>query len=417
MITGGSARSCIDAVETVYWFAIDRPDTARVTSQHLVLDDLPAIVGTETAWALAAIHADAGSTSDAVAMADAGYTVATRCSDAPHMRFNIADAHIGALLLSGRVADAVEVAERERRQAADLPGAAQFLGDALLGRADLGAGRLGTAVSLLEQAVAALSAAGHAIGWGHRYRVSYAIGLAMLGRTSEAAATLATLDALQRPFRSLDDERSLARAWVAAGQGAIHEAIGVLRSAAETAAGKGRFAAEVLCLQNAAQFGDDSSEPRLRELEGIVEGPRVGLAAQLAKALRDDVGDELALVSEGFEAMGDRVAALDAAALAATAYRRQDLRGSALSCAARAEALAEQCGGADTPALREARMPLPLTGREREIAVLVGQGLSNRDVAERLTLSIRTVEGHIYKAMTKTGTATREELAALLLQH
>ena len=62
-------------------------------------------------------------------------------------------------------------------------------------------------------------------------------------------------------------------------------------------------------------------------------------------------------------------------------------------------------------------MPLPLTDREREIALLVVQGLSNRDVAERLTLSVRTVEGHIYKAMTKTGTATREELAALLLQH
>jgi DNA-binding CsgD family transcriptional regulator len=31
-----------------------------------------------------------------------------------------------------------------------------------------------------------------------------------------------------------------------------------------------------------------------------------------------------------------------------------------------------------------------------------------------LNLSIRTVEGHVYKAMTKTGTASREELAALL---
>ena len=46
--------------------------------------------------------------------------------------------------------------------------------------------------------------------------------------------------------------------------------------------------------------------------------------------------------------------------------------------------------------------------------MLLGEGLSNRDVAERLTLSVRTVEGHIYKAMTKTGTGSREELAALL---
>jgi DNA-binding CsgD family transcriptional regulator len=40
--------------------------------------------------------------------------------------------------------------------------------------------------------------------------------------------------------------------------------------------------------------------------------------------------------------------------------------------------------------------------------------MSNRDVTDRLTLSIRTVEGHIYKAMGKTGTASRDELAALL---
>jgi DNA-binding NarL/FixJ family response regulator len=49
--------------------------------------------------------------------------------------------------------------------------------------------------------------------------------------------------------------------------------------------------------------------------------------------------------------------------------------------------------------------------------MLLGEGLSNRDVAARLTLSVRTVEGHIYKAMNKTGTASREELAALIPQH
>ncbi len=49
--------------------------------------------------------------------------------------------------------------------------------------------------------------------------------------------------------------------------------------------------------------------------------------------------------------------------------------------------------------------------------MLIGEGLSNRDIAARLTLSVRTVEGHIYKAMIKTGTANREELAALLPKH
>lgn len=98
-VTAEEAQNCIDAVRTVYWFAVDRPDAAIAASQNLVLGELPAIVGVETAWALAAIRADAGHTADAVAVAEAGYAVAIRCADAPHMRFNIADAHIGALLL------------------------------------------------------------------------------------------------------------------------------------------------------------------------------------------------------------------------------------------------------------------------------------------------------------------------------
>jgi len=112
--------------------------------------------------------------------------------------------------------------------------------------------------------------------------------------------------------------------------------------------------------------------------------------------------------------MGDLVAAVDAAAHAAIAYRARGRRGSALSCSTRADALAEQCGGASTPALRRASQPVPLTAREREIVMLLGEGLATRAVAERLTLSVRTVENHIYKAMAKTGTATRDELAALL---
>lgn len=111
--------------------------------------------------------------------------------------------------------------------------------------------------------------------------------------------------------------------------------------------------------------------------------------------------------------MGDLVAAVDAAAHAALTYRHQDRRGSALGCSTRAEALAEQCG-ATTPALRQASERLPLTDRERQIVMLLSQKLSSPAIAERLTLSRRTVEGHIYRAMAKTGVATREQLAALL---
>ena len=114
--------------------------------------------------------------------------------------------------------------------------------------------------------------------------------------------------------------------------------------------------------------------------------------------------------------MGDLVAAVDAAAHAAVAYRRQHKRGSALGCSTRADALAAQCG-ASTPVLRQATESLPLTDREAEIVMLIGAGLSNRAVAEKLTLSIRTVESHIYRAMMKTGTTSRDELAALMPRH
>ena len=353
--------------------------------------------------------------SEAVAAADAGCTISARSFDAASMRFTIIDMEVGALLQSGRICQALEVAERLRREAADLPGSAQLMSTAVAGRAALGAGRLQTACSLLEQVVELFSAAGDTIGLGYRYQHSHAITLALLGESDAAAAALAALQERPHPsFRFMDFERALAQAWVAAGEGAVTEAIRILLSMAESARNNGRFAVEVQCLQAACQLGDHCCAPRLRELAAVVEGPRAGLAARFATGLRDGDGAELVAVSEEFERMGDVVAAVDAAAHAAIAFRRQDLRGSGYTCSTRAEGLAGQCGGACTPALLRAAEPLPLSSREREIAMLIGAGLSNRAIAARLTVSVRTVQNHIYRAMAKTGTASREDLAAVL---
>ncbi|HKH52150.1 MAG TPA: helix-turn-helix transcriptional regulator, partial [Mycobacterium sp.] len=67
-----------------------------------------------------------------------------------------------------------------------------------------------------------------------------------------------------------------------------------------------------------------------------------------------------------------------------------------------------------TPALRNAAEPLPLSPREREIVTLLAAGLTNREIGDRLVLSVRTIEGHIYRAMARTGMASRDELAALM---
>ena len=57
---------------------------------------------------------------------------------------------------------------------------------------------------------------------------------------------------------------------------------------------------------------------------------------------------------------------------------------------------------------------MPLTTREREIATLIAAGLSNAEIADRLFLSVRTVEGHIYRACTKLDLTDRSQLGDLI---
>ena len=55
-----------------------------------------------------------------------------------------------------------------------------------------------------------------------------------------------------------------------------------------------------------------------------------------------------------------------------------------------------------------------LTPREREIAELVSDGLSNRAIAEQLFLSIRNVESHVYQARAKLGARSRTHLGTIM---
>jgi DNA-binding CsgD family transcriptional regulator len=54
----------------------------------------------------------------------------------------------------------------------------------------------------------------------------------------------------------------------------------------------------------------------------------------------------------------------------------------------------------------------PLTGREREVAALLAEALSNRQIAARLVLSERTVESHVRSILAKTQCANRIEFVA-----
>jgi DNA-binding NarL/FixJ family response regulator len=60
--------------------------------------------------------------------------------------------------------------------------------------------------------------------------------------------------------------------------------------------------------------------------------------------------------------------------------------------------------------LRAARGPA-LTRRESEVATLVGEGLTNRQIARRLTISERTAESHVQHVLTKLGFSSRSQIA------
>ena len=53
-----------------------------------------------------------------------------------------------------------------------------------------------------------------------------------------------------------------------------------------------------------------------------------------------------------------------------------------------------------------------LSSREQEVATLVAGGASNRDIAESLGLSERTVETHVQNILTKLGFHSRVQIAA-----
>jgi DNA-binding NarL/FixJ family response regulator len=58
-----------------------------------------------------------------------------------------------------------------------------------------------------------------------------------------------------------------------------------------------------------------------------------------------------------------------------------------------------------------------LTGREREVVILVAFGLSNDDIAERLFLSPLTAKTHVNRAMTKLGARDRAQLVVIAYQN
>jgi DNA-binding CsgD family transcriptional regulator len=76
--------------------------------------------------------------------------------------------------------------------------------------------------------------------------------------------------------------------------------------------------------------------------------------------------------------------------------------------------LAAACPGARTPALSPIESREQLTGAERETALLAAAGRTNREIAEELHLSVRTVDNRLQRVYGKLGISRRSDLAALI---
>jgi DNA-binding CsgD family transcriptional regulator len=115
---------------------------------------------------------------------------------------------------------------------------------------------------------------------------------------------------------------------------------------------------------------------------------RLGLARALAAKDNPDLPAARALVSQ-----------------AAAEFRRLDLPGPLAAADA-------QLAGVDA----RARTASPLSPRECEVASLVALAMSNRQIAQRLVLSERTVETHVRSILAKLGYSTRTEIATWSLR-
>jgi DNA-binding CsgD family transcriptional regulator len=408
-----NSRQALTAMRAVFDAFLGRARQAEQAAGALVWETLSDQMVVMATCGLVGGLGQLGRADEISPAAARGYAAAARSFDAAVMRPGLSDLHITGLRLAGYVSEAERIARDRHEERSGAPGP-QFVSVVLLGHVALARGQLQTCIRRLREARAGLAPLDSG-GWGFRCLISLAQALAMAGDAAAARQTLTEVEAERHPgYAFSEPEVLLAQAWVAAAEGAESEAITRAHQAAAVAAGQGQSSYEMVALHTVVCFGDRGVAARLVELATQVDGPRAPAAAAHALALAAADGTALQAASVRLEDIGDLLSAADAAAQAATAFSQCERRGSAQVAAARAQRLAEACQGARTPALTAAARPLPLTEREREAASLAAQGLSNKQIAARLGMSVRTAEGHLYRASAKLGVTTRGELVALL---
>lgn len=169
---------------------------------------------------------------------------------------------------------------------------------------------------------------------------------------------------------------------------------------------------ELNALVLALELGDESVATRVADLAAGVEGLWARGMCLYAVALQAGDGQGLKAAGEYLDQAGVMGFARLALAKSAALLSGTGLKYQAREARQELRKLSARSGGAVGPA--GVGVNGTLTKRERQIARLAVRGMSDRDIATELTLSLRTVEGHLYRAYAKLGISTREELAQAL---
>jgi DNA-binding CsgD family transcriptional regulator len=401
-------ESCVDAVMARSEIAAEK---ARAALRSSTLPDFHAMLA---AIALTIAQGALGKLDDISDVVAEAIDRATTSSQAAPMRFWYGAVYARACRLSGHIDECVRSAKQLSESARDVPGLAYANLAFLMGQAELVAGHIPAAVKLLHEALA--GAEKHHVTTGLRPASCFALAEAHAKLGQPDAANNAVTDARQcvpADYLFMQTGLAVASGWALAAGGYLTDAISVVHAAGEDARTRNQPTYELTCLQVAAQWGDTSGATRARQLADDLQLALADAVARHTESLLADDGEGLLAASADYRALGDAAAAADVAAQAGVAFSRRQQGKRSLYAAALAQQLATDCGGLCTPALRN-RIGQPLTGRQREIIELVAAGLSNKEIADRLVTSVRTVEGHLYRAYQRLGAESREQLVAML---
>jgi DNA-binding CsgD family transcriptional regulator len=388
--------------------------SAAVLKSELAADDVLVWAGLSLSYGLARC----GRTSEGLTAGARARDGLNRCSETSIMLWPaVYQCEVTSLWLAGRLEQAQTraVSYEDHCRLHAWEGVDLGVARLLQGQIALALGHPATAIRLLHQAIDRVTEAPRC--WQYWCLLTLTEALAVSGDANGAADALAQLQTPAFPseiFRLWAPDTLLAAAWVAAAAGEVSRAASLATEAAEAAAAGGQSTIEALALHASLRLGHLKAVPdRLRELAGEVDGVLVSTCSAHADALAAGDGAGLDRVAARFQAMGACILAAEAANQAAGAHLRAGRRGASWGSMSRARQFADACEGARTPALEEAH-PLPLTRREQEVARLAAQGLTNRAIAERLVVSVRTVEGHLEQAYGKLNISSRAELTVAL---